>query len=60
MIQYEQDGQFRAIQCDATGCAAVNPPVIDPSLNKGLIGLGWYCAGGKHLCPDHAHILAGK
>ena len=53
MIQYQENGQFKAIKCDVADCEATNPPIPTPSLNEGLIGLGWHCRGGKHLCPKH-------
>jgi len=50
MVKYDKDGQFEAIHCDK--CDKPNPPTEDLMMNRGLIGLGWFCAGGKHLCPD--------
>ena len=49
-VEYDSKGDFVAIRCDK--CGAPNPPTEDLLMNRGLVGLGWYCAGGKHLCPD--------
>lgn len=50
MVKYDEEGEFVAIHCDE--CDKPNPPTEDLLINCGLIGLGWFCAGGKHLCPD--------
>lgn len=50
MIKYAENGDFAGLACDE--CERPSPPTKDSIINKGLIGLGWYCLGGKHLCPD--------
>lgn len=50
MVEYDDKGEFVAIRCDK--CGKHNPPTDDLIANRGLVGLGWYCAGGKHVCPD--------
>ena len=50
MVKYDTNGEFVAIHCDK--CDKPNPPVEDLMMNRGLVGLGWYCAGGKHVCSD--------
>jgi hypothetical protein len=47
--------EITAIVCDEIGCMTKAPD--DDTLimkHHGLRGLGWYCSGGKHLCPVHA------
>jgi hypothetical protein len=51
MVIRDEDGHFEAIGCDAKHCEARSPEGLIPG---GLIGLGWYCSGGKHLCSVHA------
>lgn len=50
MVEYDDKGDFVAVRCDK--CGKHNPPTEDLMMNRGLVGLGWYCAGGKHVCPD--------
>lgn len=50
MVEQDDKGEFVTIRCDK--CGAKSPPTEDLIINHGLIGLGWYCAGGKHVCPD--------
>ena len=50
MVERDDQGEFVAIRCDK--CGKTSPPTDDLIINHGLIGLGWYCAGGKHVCPD--------
>lgn len=49
-----------AIVCDEPGCKTAAPD--DNTLlmkHQGLRGMGWYCSGGRHLCPKHADEGAG-
>lgn len=47
-------GQITSIVCDADMCGEIAPSEFEALRGGGLRGLGWYCAGGKHLCPAHA------
>ncbi len=49
-VEYDSNYQFVTIRCDK--CGKVSPPTEELIINKGLIGMGWFCAGGKHVCPD--------
>ena len=50
MIEYSENSRFLRIRCDK--CEKPSPPTDDLIVNNGLIGMGWYCLGGKHVCPD--------
>lgn len=50
VVEQDDKGEFVTIRCDK--CGKTSPPTDDLIINHGLIGLGWYCAGGKHVCPD--------
>lgn len=39
------------ITCDTCGTEA--PPAEEIMRAHGLNRLGWYCVGGKHICPIH-------
>lgn len=51
--------RIMAIVCDGNTAGApcpVEAPLVTrgaPAAPDGLVGLGWYCKGGKHLCPEH-------
>lgn len=49
-----QTDKVTSIVCDHPGCSTVAPRDTKTLLHGGLRGLGWYCAGGSHLCPQHA------
>lgn len=49
MIERDTKGEFVRIRCDTCGEPAPSTP--DRIINHGLIGLGWACSGGKHVCP---------
>lgn len=51
MIERDDKDQFVRIRCDV--CNKPAPPSDAPFLNHGLIGIGWDCKGGKHVCSDH-------
>lgn len=48
MIERDKTGDFVRIRCDRCDCPA--PPSDNLIINHGLIGLGWDCKGGKHVC----------
>ena len=50
MVEYDSKGQFVRIKCDT--CQKPSPPTADLIINHGLIGMGWDCRGGSHICPD--------
>lgn len=56
MVERDSKGDFAAIRCDKCGLHA--PPTSDLVINHGLIGMGWECHGGTHICP--AHTLPSK
>lgn len=56
MVEQDDKGEFVTIRCDK--CGKSSPPTEELIINKGLIGLGWYCAGGKHVCPDCKELTA--
>lgn len=49
MIERDANQQFVRIRCDKCGEPA--PPSDALIINKGLIGMGWECSGGVHICP---------
>ena len=49
MIVYDENRQFKAIECD--GCRVSSPPTAEIFIHHGLNGMGWDCRGGKHRCP---------
>lgn len=50
MVERDDKDQFVAIRCDK--CGKNSPPTSELIINKGLIGMGWFCRGGSHVCPD--------
>lgn len=50
-----EDGVLKSMtfSCDHDGCDVVKK---DDEIESrgGLRAMGWYCAGGKHWCPEHA------
>ncbi len=50
MVERDQSGEFVRIRCDK--CEKPSPPTSDLIVNHGLIGMGWNCRGGSHVCPD--------
>ena len=53
------DARNRA-RCDQEGCEELAPDpgeyMISYNLDRwpGWNNIGWFCSGGKHLCPKHA------
>lgn len=47
------DSNTVAIYCN--NCGREAPPQIEIMKAGGLIAMGWYCAGGVHLCPAEEH-----
>lgn len=41
------------IVCDHEGCGVIAPDLTPADAPNGLIGLGWWCKGGRHFCPSH-------
>lgn len=50
MVEQDDKGNLVAIRCDS--CGKASPPTEELIINKGLIGMGWFCKGGSHVCPD--------
>ena len=49
----DEEGTFLYVECD--DCKREAPSSIEELSKKqphGLIGLGWECLGGKHVCPE--------
>lgn len=51
MYVRDEDGNYQHIKCDV--CEEISPPAAVLLDKGGLQGLGWYCSGGKHRCPEH-------
>lgn len=53
-LNNKQPGELKAMHfhCDAEGCDVV---ADDAEIERsgGLRFMGWWAAGGKHLCPEH-------
>lgn len=49
MVERDDKDEFVRIRCDT--CDNPAPSTTAPFLNHGLIGLGWDCKGGRHVCP---------
>lgn len=49
MIEVNDKDEFVRIRCDR--CSEPSPPTADLCINHGLVGMGWDCKGGKHVCP---------
>jgi len=41
------------IRCDGPECETVAPDAKTIAQGGGLINMGWWCKGGKHMCPTH-------
>lgn len=50
MVERDTKGDFVRIKCD--DCGKPSPSKSDLIINHGLIGMGWKCTGGSHVCPD--------
>lgn len=57
MVERDDKDQFVAIRCDK--CGKNSPPTSELIINKGLIGMGWFCRGGSHVCPDCREPIGG-
>jgi hypothetical protein len=53
IVRSELDGSYAGIKCDTCGIPA--PSTDEIMKGHGLSRMGWYCSGGVHICPIHAH-----
>jgi hypothetical protein len=44
--------EYLGLKCDK--CPTMAPPAREILAGHGLNNMGWKCAGGSHLCPEHA------
>lgn len=50
----DDENNVTGIECDRCGKPA--PNTLKELMPNGLIGLGWKCSGGRHICPGpHGH-----
>lgn len=54
MIVRDREGKYVGINCDSPGCPTKAPSSDEILAGRGLNNMGWNCAGGVHLCPEHA------
>lgn len=53
IVRDEVTGEYLNIKCDVESCQTVSPPAEELIKHHGLVNMGWYCSGGRHLCPEH-------
>lgn len=53
MIVRNDKGEPLYLACDMTGCDTRAPERDVVLRGGGLINMGWWCKGGRHMCPAH-------
>ena len=53
MITYDDNRQYKGIRCDT--CPTEAPPAREILDGHGLNNMGWWCAGGRHICTNCEH-----
>lgn len=52
-VKRDENGQYLGLACDECGTMAPDTTAI--MAGHGLINMGWYCSGGRHICPACPH-----